>query len=657
MNKVLQLLIIVFFVMTNLFGLDIPVNSVQKGDVTDWLFMGPIKENSDSFGLIGKIEKDHLNYFSSINTEEDLKIISVESKIIFGGQFYYQLYDIMNKGDIIFAFSHIDSRKAQDVVFDNNSAEGSFEVFLNGNLVKNVTNKREFTNVSLKKGLNDVLLKIYPNNYNISLTNLYHRFFFSIIPDSKFSVKGIVRDKNGSPIPFANVRAWDNTTFHDTKSDSKGFYEFLFFPISDNYQLTSSKNNYSSYSKVIPSKSGLTANINLDCNISSKFSGNVYMLDGDTPNAGIAILMEKINSDDNFKNWHAQTDENGKFEASPNIGEYNICYFADNKKQYLLDGDGKKMVISFDGKNDIEKDLTISNQVKGSWKKIDLFNGMLSNGVYDLLIGSDGLLYIATYNGLSIYDGQSVTSYNFKQGLPNSYINQLFEDSEGNLWLGYEYLGVVKWKNGLIEHIDYKKGLVGNSVRAINQDKDGNMLFGTERGLSIYDGSNFKNLNYSDGLGNGGVNAIEVDGKNIWLGGVQPAGTLTLYNGTALKNFDIPQKSKFGMSINDIKKGPDGKIWFTDQNKGLFSYDGQNFKNYTNMDGLPDNQANDLYIEDNETIWVTTGNGAAVFNGETFKTIWETDNDDALSFGNSSAVAKSKDGVFFFGQGNRGVII
>ena len=42
---------------------------------------------------------------------------------------------------------------------------------------------------------------------------------------------------------------------------------------------------------------------------------------------------------------------------------------------------------------------------------------MLSNGVYDLLVGSDGLLYIATFNGFSIYDGQTVTSYNFKDGL------------------------------------------------------------------------------------------------------------------------------------------------------------------------------------------------------------------------------------------------
>ena len=52
-----------------------------------------------------------------------------------------------------------------------------------------------------------------------------------------------------------------------------------------------------------------------------------------------------------------------------------------------------------------------------------------------------------------------------------------------------------------------------------------------------------KTLITSDGMGNGGINAIEVDGKNIWIGGVQPAGTLTLYNGTALKNFKIPNSS------------------------------------------------------------------------------------------------------------------
>ena len=176
------------------------------------------------------------------------------------------------------------------------------------------------------------------------------------------------------------------------------------------------------------------------------------MLDGDSPHPGIRIVLEKIGSNENYKKWTDLTDENGKFNIRPNVGSYHLAYFADDKKHYKTNNDGNRKVIKFNGKNKLREEITISHQVRGSWKRINLFDGMLSNGVYDLLIGSDGLLYIATFNGFSIYDGQTVTSYNFKDGLPNSYINQLFEDADGNIWLGYEYLGVVKWKNRIVTH-------------------------------------------------------------------------------------------------------------------------------------------------------------------------------------------------------------
>ena len=74
---------------------------------------------------------------------------------------------------------------------------------------------------------------------------------------------------------------------------------------------------------------------------------------------------------------------------------------------------------------------------------------MLSNGVYDLLIGSDDNYMWFAFNGLSIYDGQSVVSYNFKQGLPKEPINKLFEDSKGNIWMGSgANKREVKWNNG-----------------------------------------------------------------------------------------------------------------------------------------------------------------------------------------------------------------
>ena len=638
-------------------AMDIPINPAHKGDVSNWLFMGPLKENTKTYDLVGKIEKDPMNYFITGTENGDLEIKNIQSQIKFGGQYYYQLYERLDKGDIIFAFSQINSRTNQEVIFENNSSRGNFEIYLNGTFVKNIDNQLEQTKVSLKKGLNTLLLKIYPDNYNLDLQDLYHRFYFSIIPEKRFEITGRLKDVKGNPLPFKNVTAWDNTVFHNTTTDEKGVYQFNFYPTSTQYQLKATNDDIIGYSKVIYGKEGGKVDYDIICNNKSKLEGSVFTLDGDSPHPGIRIVLEKVESNENFKKWTALTDENGKFTIRPNIGSYHLAYFADDKKHYKTKDDGSKKIIRLNGQNQLREEITISNQVRGSWKKIDLFDGMLSNGVYDLLIGSDGLLYIATFNGFSIYDGQTVTSYNFKDGLPNSFINQLFEDVDGNIWLGYQYLGVVKWKNGIVSHLDHKDGLVGNSVLAINQDKDGNMLFGTDRGLSIYDGTTFKNLNYADGLGNGAISAIEVDGKNIWLGGGVPVGAFTLYNGTALKNFDIPQASFLRVNISSIKKGEDGKIWFGDQMKGLFCYDGENFTNYTIMDGLPSNNVIDILIENNNSIWVTTNSGVAVFNGETFRTIGDLDNDEALDFSESKAIAKSRDGVFFFGQGNKGVII
>ena len=227
MNYFRQITLVILFIWSKIVALDIPINPAEKGDVSNWLFMGPVKKDTDAYDLIGKIEKDPLNYFTTDTSNDDLKIINIKSQIKYGGQFYYQLYDNLDKGDIIFGFSQINSKKKQKVIFDNNSARGNFEIYLNGNFVKNIDNQREDTEVYLKKGLNDVLLKIYPDNYSLESTSLYHRFFFNIMPETRFEISGRLKDINGNPLPNKNVTAWDNTHFHNTTTDENGVYKVL----------------------------------------------------------------------------------------------------------------------------------------------------------------------------------------------------------------------------------------------------------------------------------------------------------------------------------------------------------------------------------------------------------------------------------------------
>ena len=177
--------LMIFFAVSNLFGTNIPINAVQKGNVSDWLFMGPLNKNTPEFDLIGKIEKDPLNYFDVDSLDPIYsKIKYIKSDLIYGGQMYYQLYAHLERGDVIFAFSFLDSKKDQNVIFDINCAHGNIEFFLNSKFIKNVDNIREYPEARLKKGRNQVLLKINPDNYTPESFDVFHRFFFSVVPDT-----------------------------------------------------------------------------------------------------------------------------------------------------------------------------------------------------------------------------------------------------------------------------------------------------------------------------------------------------------------------------------------------------------------------------------------------------------------------------------------
>jgi hypothetical protein len=67
-------------------------------------------------------------------------------------------------------------------------------------------------------------------------------------------------------------------------------------------------------------------------------------------------------------------------------------------------------------------------------------------------------------------------------------------------------------------HYDSKDGLAGSTIYCMTQDKDGFMWFGTEGGLSRFDGTHFKNFTKEDGLPDNEVIQLFADSKGrIWI--------------------------------------------------------------------------------------------------------------------------------------------
>jgi two-component sensor histidine kinase len=69
------------------------------------------------------------------------------------------------------------------------------------------------------------------------------------------------------------------------------------------------------------------------------------------------------------------------------------------------------------------------------FQNFDVEDGLPSSFVYEVIQDDSGLIWIATNQGLSKYDGNQFENYTVKDGLPNNDIFGLTKDSQGRIWL------------------------------------------------------------------------------------------------------------------------------------------------------------------------------------------------------------------------------
>jgi ligand-binding sensor domain-containing protein len=162
------------------------------------------------------------------------------------------------------------------------------------------------------------------------------------------------------------------------------------------------------------------------------------------------------------------------------------------------------------------------------------FNRMVRNIRQDI----NGNILIAYNKGVVRYDarlpdgqGKLFTNLTSKVGSPMFW--DVLEDRKGKFWLATRDSGVYYYNEkslpvgqaGLptgragFQHFTTKEGLANNRVTVIYEDKAGNIWFGTEGGVSRYDGRSFRNFTTKEGLSNNDIATITEDNTGkLWFG-------------------------------------------------------------------------------------------------------------------------------------------
>src|SRR5437016_2232071 len=63
-------------------------------------------------------------------------------------------------------------------------------------------------------------------------------------------------------------------------------------------------------------------------------------------------------------------------------------------------------------------------------------DGLARDSINRIVRDSRGLLWFATHEGLSRFDGYQFTNYTADQGLPQGSVNDILETRDGALWIG-----------------------------------------------------------------------------------------------------------------------------------------------------------------------------------------------------------------------------
>lgn len=211
------------------------------------------------------------------------------------------------------------------------------------------------------------------------------------------------------------------------------------------------------------------------------------------------------------------------------------------------------------------------------------------NTIYSVAVFED-LVFGAGPGGVSVWnrhDGVLNRRFTTADGLPSAWVNFVYVQGNGpSLWVG------------------------------------------TAEGLARYDGEAWTTYTVEDGLDSNTVTAMaDVGGRLVagTAGGPAGSGLMVHENGRWMSFPGFPSTPEEGLnqlstSVTSIARIEDQALWVGTTN-GLGRFDGQKWRRYSTIDGLPSNHVTALLIDEGGTIGVGTTAGMAMFDGARFRTL------------------------------------
>jgi diguanylate cyclase (GGDEF)-like protein len=273
--------------------------------------------------------------------------------------------------------------------------------------------------------------------------------------------------------------------------------------------------------------------------------------------------------------------------------------------------------------------------------------------IRDFHAAADGALYVATSGGgLLRIDGEKITRFTTRDGLPTDRIWATEDDGAGGLWIATFGEGIVRWRGSVQQRINTADGLPNANARALLRDADGTLWIGTDGGgvVAWRDGAIVRTLTTRDGLPSDFVRSLlrDRDGS-LWISTDGGLARWREGRADALRVADgLPSPI-----VLTLLEDREGSLW-VGTSTGIVRLSDTRFLSYTRKEGLPVDGIRALLEDRKGRMWVgTEGGGVCEIGAPPLRCLTKA---DGLPHDTVFALVESRDGSLWIGTDGGGVV-
>lgn len=304
-----------------------------------------------------------------------------------------------------------------------------------------------------------------------------------------------------------------------------------------------------------------------------------------------------------------------------------------------------------------------------TFKNINIKDGLSQSTVQAMLQDSKGYIWLGTNDGLNRYNGYDMKVYindTSKESISDNYILNITEDKKGNVWVATCYgLSKININSGKVKNYydDKDSGNLSHyytSSILITEKND--VLVGTSDGINIYDEEtdSFKRiLDEKDDITSQDISNMKMDIEgNIWIATRDGLNKINIKSKKIDKYYSEGENRISGNDVYGLLSDKNGYIWASTRGYGLnriniktneitiYKYDEKDEKS------IPENYTRNMLQDKRGDIWIGTDKGLAKYiaKDDNFIT-YENKQHDANSLINNTVytVIEDKSGLIWVG--------